>query len=108
MGLDTWFHVSFDQDVIDIHIHPLGGDESHARVAWDEIIRICFKPANFLDSDEILIFTKTQEKSYLIPLDADGASALWNEILARDLFDAELAIELASSTDGRFHCWPQE
>ncbi|MFX1368290.1 MAG: hypothetical protein ACFFAY_06820 [Promethearchaeota archaeon] len=98
----------FDDEFIEIHVHPPGGDEHRAKIRWDEIIRICFKPADFLDSDEVLIFDQRQKNSYLIPIDADGGFALWDEILRRGLFDAELAIRLASLTNGDYHCWPHE
>ncbi|MFX0107427.1 MAG: hypothetical protein ACFE7R_04020 [Candidatus Hodarchaeota archaeon] len=106
MALDTWFHVMFDDESIDIHIHPPNGEESRARLKWSEIVRVCFKPADFLGSDEILIFTKGRETSYLIPVEADGGLALWNDIISRNLFDAELAIKIAMSTDDEYHCWP--
>ncbi len=108
MAIDTWFHVKFDDERIDIHVHPPGGEERRARIRWDNIIRICFKPADFLDSDELLIFEEGRENSYLIPIEADGGFDLWDEILRRGLFDAELAIKLASSSGGEYHCWPKE
>jgi hypothetical protein len=108
MALDTWFHVKFDDEFIDIHIHPPKGEESRARIKWDEIVRVCFRPADFLGSDEILIFTEGKEKSYLIPVEADGGFALWDQIIDRELFDAELAIKLATSSDEQFHCWPSK
>ncbi|MHA1925778.1 MAG: hypothetical protein ACXABV_06490 [Candidatus Thorarchaeota archaeon] len=106
MALNTWFHVKFDEELIDIHLHPPSGEEQHGRIKWDTIVRVCFRPADFLGTDEILIFVEGQEASYLIPIEADGGSALWNKIIERELFDAELAIKLATSSDGEYHCWP--
>ncbi|MHA2140157.1 MAG: hypothetical protein ACXADC_05715 [Candidatus Thorarchaeota archaeon] len=106
MALDTWFHVKFDDEFIDIHVHPPEREERCARIKWAEIVRICFRPSDFLGSDEILIFTEGQEASYLIPVEADGGFALWDQIIDRELFDADLAIKLASSSDEEFHCWP--
>jgi hypothetical protein len=31
----------------------------------------------------------------------------WGEIIRRDLFDAELAIKIASATEG-LYCWPED
>ncbi|MHA2071272.1 MAG: hypothetical protein ACW985_05745 [Candidatus Thorarchaeota archaeon] len=106
MALNTWFHVTFDEYSIDIHLHPPGGEEQRGKIQWEAIVRVCFKPADFLGTDEILIFFEGQEESYLIPMEADGGLALWSEILDRGFFDAKLAIELASSSDEEFHCWP--
>ncbi|MFW9804112.1 MAG: hypothetical protein ACFFFC_15735 [Candidatus Thorarchaeota archaeon] len=106
MALSTWFHVKFNEEFIDVHIHPPEREESRARIRWDEIIRVCFRPADFLGTDEILIFVEGQEPSYLIPMEADGGLALWSQILDRELFDAKLAINLASSSDEQYHCWP--
>jgi hypothetical protein len=106
MALNTWFHVKFDEEFIDIHIHPPGGEEQRSRIGWDSIVRVCFKPADFLGTDEILIFVEGQEVSYLIPMEADGGLALWSQILDSELFDAKLAIELSTSSDDEYHCWP--
>lgn len=106
MALNTWFHVKFDEEFIDIHIHPPGGKERRSRIRWDSIVRVCFKPADFLGTDEILLFVEGQEASYLIPMEADGGLAMWSQILDRELFDAKLAIELATSSDEEYHCWP--
>jgi hypothetical protein len=106
LALNTWFHVKFDEEFIDIHLHPPGGEEQRGRIRWDSIVRVCFRPADFLGSDEILIFIEGQEASYLIPVEADGGFELWDQIIDRELFDAELAIKLATSSDEEFHCWP--
>ena len=106
MALSTWFHVKFDEEFIDIHLHPPGGAVQKGRIYWELIVRVCFKPADFLGTDEILIFVEGREESYLIPMEADGGLALWSEILDRQLFDAKLAIELATSSDEEYHCWP--
>ncbi len=37
---------------------------------------------------------------------ADGGGDLWGEIINRGLFDAELAIKLATGLEG-LHCWPE-
>ena len=77
-------------------------------IRWDDIVRICFKTGDFLSSDEILIFVKSREESYLIPTEADGGSSLWGEIIQRKLFDAELAIKAATAGEDEIFCWPQD
>ncbi len=59
------------------------------------------------DNDEIYIFTDKREESYLIPKMVDGGVDLWGEILNRELFDAYLAIKLATSLEG-LHCWSED
>lgn len=69
------------------------------------IIRVCFKAGDLYNPDEVYIFTNERPESYLIPAEASGADALWNEIVWRKLFDAELAIKAASSINELF-CYP--
>lgn len=105
--LSEWFHVSFDDNSIYIHIHAPGREEIKTSLFWSEIIRICFKTGDFLDPDEIYIFVNTRPESYLIPTEADGGADLWGEMIERGLFDAELAIKAATSSGGELFCWPK-
>ncbi len=107
MALDTWFHVSFNNDYILIEVNPPSSDGWEAQIEWIKILRICFQPADFLASDDIYIFTSEREESYVIPTEADGGLEIWNEIIRRNYFDAALAIKAASSVSG-LYCWPQE
>jgi hypothetical protein len=66
---------------------------------------VCFKAEEFLVSDGIYIFIEGRPQSYAIPLEARGGQELWSELIERGLFDAELAIQAATSTGGLF-CWP--
>ena len=69
---------------------------------------MCFNPgAEYFETDELYIFTNKREESYLIPLEADGGLELWDEIIQRELFDAELAIKLATGSEG-LQCWPAD
>ena len=77
------------------------------RIEWARIIRVCFKAADFLESDDIYIFTDERPESHLIPTEGAGGLDLWNEIVRRGLFDAELAIRAAAST-GEVFCHPPE
>ena len=75
-----------------------------AEISWARIIRVCFRTADLDGSDEIYVFTDERPESYLIPIEARGGAALWDEIVQRKLFDAELAIEAMSSTNKLFCC----
>ncbi|HME55463.1 MAG TPA: hypothetical protein VKM55_24870 [Candidatus Lokiarchaeia archaeon] len=104
--LSSWYHVRFDDDGITRDVHPSDQEPWTDFVPWDKIIRICFQTAEeFFESDELYIFTSERDESYLIPMDADGALDLRNKILDKGLFDAKLAIKLASSS-GKIACWP--
>lgn len=107
MSLDTWYFVSFDEDYIYREVDPLGQESWNDKLRWQDIIRVCFHPGNFLEPDELYIFTNERAESYLIPLEADGAQKLWGELIERNLFDAELAIKIMSMTDG-LYCWPED
>jgi hypothetical protein len=77
-------------------------------IQWSRIIRVCFLGGDMLKSDQLYIFTDERPESYVIPMDADGAPQLWDEIITRGLFDAELAIKAAMAMDGDLLCWPEE
>lgn len=102
-----WFNVTFDDDRVTIHASPPGRENWAAEFPWSTIVGVCFKAEDFLLSDGIYIFTTERPESYVIPTEAIGGSELWGEILRRGLFDAELAITAACSSEGLF-CWPQE
>ena len=107
LSLDTWYHISSNEENIYRKVDPPGQEGWSDKLRWEDIIRICYKPGDFLDPDELYIFTNEREESYLIPLEADGAQELWGEIIERNLFDAELAIKLVSMSDG-LYCWPED
>ena len=108
MSLSSWYHVSFDEEYIYRNVNPPERERWKDQFQWRDIIRICFRPgAEFFDTDELYIFTNKREESYLIPLEADGGSELWGEIVKRNLFDAKLAIKVASALEG-LYCWPDE
>ena len=107
MSIETWYHVSFDDEFIYRNVNPPDRQGWSDKLRWEDIIRICYQPGDFLEPDELYIFTNEREESYLIPLEAEGVSELWGEIIERNLFDAKLAIELASKSEG-LYCWPEE
>ena len=104
-SLNEWFRVQFDDAVISLQVNPPNRPAWEAQIRWEVIIRVCFKAGDFLDSDEIYVFTNERPESYLIPTEAAGGDALWDEIIRRNLFDTEVAIQAMSSTNELF-CWP--
>jgi hypothetical protein len=101
-----WFKVSFDDTSIHLDVSPPASDPWAARIEWARIVRVCFRSGDFLESDEVYIFTDERPESRLIPIDASGGYELWQEVLRRKLFDAELAIRAATSPGGELFCDP--
>jgi hypothetical protein len=100
--LAEWFRVHFDETHITLQVSPPNLPPWEAHIGWERISRVCFKAGDFDSPDEIYLFTDERPESYLIPTEAGGGAALWDEIIRRKLFDAELAIEAASATDKLF------
>jgi hypothetical protein len=100
-----WFQVRFDDALITLQVNPPSRPAWEARIEWGRIVRVCFKAGGWDSPDEVYLFTDERPESYLIPMIAVGADALWDEIIRRGAFDAELAIKAASSIDELF-CWP--
>jgi len=103
-----WFEVSYDTDTITISRRKLLILKSVTKISWSRIIRICFLAGDHSKFDEVYIFTDERPNSYVIPMDALGGLQLWNEIIQRGLFGAELAIKAASSVSDELFCWPPE
>lgn len=104
--LENWYQVTFDDKNIYLNIHPSEQKPKKTRIEWATIERVCFKLGDYIESDEIYIFTSQREESYLIPVEAAGGFELWMEIIRRGLFDAQLAIDVATKSEGIF-CWPE-
>ena len=104
-SLDKWFAVEFDEETVRMDASPPGRKAWHQEFRWSDIERVCFKAEDLGMSDGIYVFTKTRPESYVIPTEAKGGAQFWGEIIAKGLFDAELAVEAASATEG-FFCWP--
>lgn len=104
--IEHWYQITFDHKTIYLSIHPSEQKAQKIGVEWATIERVCFKPGDYIESDEIYIFTTQREESYLIPVEAAGGQALWMEIIRRGLFDAQLAIDVAAKSGGVF-CWPE-
>ena len=104
--LDAWYQVSWDDDAVYRSVAPPGGQPWQDQFRWADIVRICFAPGDFLSPDELYFFTRGRAESYLIPLEAAGAAALWGRVIETGLFDADLAIRAATASSGIF-CWPE-
>lgn len=102
--LIEWFHVRFDDTQITLEVNPPSRPAWEAQIAWGRLIRVCFKANGWDGPDEVYLFTDERPESHLIPMTAVGADALWDEIIRRKLFDAEVAIEAASAIDKLFCC----
>ncbi len=105
--LDQWYEVKVDDEGVYISAEPHGRKPWSQQFRWDEVERVCFKAEGVDLSDGIYVFTSRRPESFVIPTEAKGGLEFWSEIIDRELFDAELAIEAASASSGIF-CWPEE
>ena len=103
-SLAEWFRVEIDETTIRLQVNSPNRSSWKAEIKWERIIRVCFKAGDLYDPDVIFVFVDERPESYAIPMEAHGASALWNEIIQRQLFDAAVAIEAAKSTNKLFCC----
>lgn len=103
--LSEWFSVEFDSDRVCVFAAPPGADAWSQEFRWSDIERICFQAEDFTASDGIYVFTRLRPESFAIPIEARGGNEFWAEVLARGLFDEELALRAAGAVDGIF-CWP--
>jgi len=106
MELSQWYHVRFDEHGVYRSVAPPGKEAWNDQFAWSDVVRVCFEAGDFLESDSLYIFTRQRPESYAIPLEAEGGPELFNELIRRKLFDAELAIRAATAPEGLF-CWPE-
>lgn len=104
-GVATWFRVTWDSEQVHLDVEPPGRSAWVASFPWASVSRVCFKPEGVEASDGIYVFTTLRPESFVIPVEASGGAALWNEIVKRGLFSADLAVTAASAGDGIF-CWP--
>ena len=107
MNLSDWYTVDFDDERIYLRGNSPGGEPWVVEIGWADIVRVCFQAQDLFISDEIYLFTRQRPESYVIPTEAFGGAELWGEIIARGLFDAELAVQAAMAADELF-CWPAE
>ena len=103
--LTDWYRVYFDDLAVHRDVAPPGRDPWSDEFAWADIVRVCFKTGSLFESDELYIFTRKRDESYLIPTEAGGGRELVDELIRRELFAAEMMLE-AVTTEGKLFCWP--
>jgi hypothetical protein len=106
-GSEAWYDVRFDDHGVHRSARPPGGEPWTDSFAWADVERVCFEVEEFIGTDGLYVFTRTRPESYAIPMGADGALDLLQELVRRGLFDADLALQAASAESGLF-CWPDE
>jgi hypothetical protein len=105
MSIRKWYRVTWDSEAVSLDVAPPGSKPWKASFPWSSVSRVCFKGEGLGMSDGIYVFTRLRPESFVIPVESSGGQALWEEILRRRLFDAELAIQAAIAEEGLF-CWP--
>jgi hypothetical protein len=105
-GQSAWYQVTFDNEGVQRAAQPPGQAGWSDHFAWAEVERVCVEVEELSDSDGLYVFTCTRPESYAIPMWADGALDLLQELVRRGLFDGQLAIDAASAESGLF-CWPE-
>jgi hypothetical protein len=104
--LESWLRIAFDDDGVRIAAAPPGGEAWEASFRWDEIERVCFEAvAELWERDTVYVFTRQRPESFVIPADIEEGQAVWQEIIRRGHFDAELAIKAVLEGPG-LYCWP--
>ena len=104
-GHESWYQVRFDAENVYRAAQPPGKPGWSDHFAWADIIRVCLEVEEFTLTDGLYIFSRTRPESYAIPMSAEGALDLLNELIRRGLFDAHMAAEAATAEGGLF-CWP--
>ena len=103
--ISKWFKISFDDEWIRLDVSPPNRQSWSQAFRWSDIERICFEAEAFLVSDGLYIFTQQHPESFHVPIEGNGGQAFWDEIIRRGLFNAEMAIEIATAPEG-VRCWP--
>ena len=105
--VSQWFRVWLDETHVYRSARPPGREAWNDHFVWAEVIRVCLQVEPFPTSNGIYVYTRARPESYVIPVEAEGGVELLKQLIQRKLFDAALAIEAASATEGLF-CWPPE
>jgi hypothetical protein len=103
-----WFKVTFDKTTIKIKVSAPGQKVVNDTILWTDIKRICRIARSMLESDELYIYTDKFPDGLLIPTEAVGGRDLWDEMITRGAFDADVAINAAMGKDNERFCWPPE
>ncbi len=105
-GSAAWYQVTFDDSGVQRAAQPPGAEAWRDAFAWADVVRVCFEVEDFTGSDGLYVFTRQRPKSYAIPMFADGALDLLQELIRRGLFDAQMALDAAVAEAG-LYCWPE-
>jgi hypothetical protein len=104
--LSEWYEVSYDKTYVYRNVNPpKDGEAWDDKFRWEDIIIICFNRGDYMITDEIYIFTNQREESYVIPTECEGGAEFWGEIVRRELFDPQLAIDVAIGKTDDLVCW---
>lgn len=103
--LENWFFVTWDDEYIYMDVSPPGKAAWSDKFKWADIERICFEATDYMFSDDLYFFTAGRSESYVIPTEAKGGCEIWQLVIEKKLFDAELAAKAITSLGGVF-CWP--
>jgi hypothetical protein len=104
-GQSAWYQVTFDDEGVHRAAQPPGQPGWSDFFDWADVERVCIEVEEFSDSDGLYVFTRTRPESYAIPMGAEGALDLLQELVRRGLFDGQLAMAAASAENALF-CWP--
>jgi hypothetical protein len=99
-AIADWFNVRLDDEGIHLEVEPREPGIMACFLPWRSVTRVCFRAEDFLISDGLYLFTNMRPESYAVPVEAAGGDALLNDLIARKLFPAELAIKAASAMEG--------
>jgi hypothetical protein len=101
-----WYKIEFNEMAVRRQVSPPNAEGWTDSFYWHDIIRVCYQAGDFLESDEVFIFTNQREESYQIPTEAEGCSALMGELAKRGLFPLESLLE-AMQHSGELYCHPK-
>lgn len=99
------FEVSFDRECVVVrHTRKRVTEE---RFQWSNVRRVCFKDRG-LSSDVFFVFTSERPEPFMVPVEANGGDAFWRALRQRGLFPDAVSAAAVQSTDGGYHCWPEQ
>lgn len=98
--VSEWFSVQWDDAGVTLDVQPPGREPWTAQFGWNQIERVCLKAEDHTCSDGLYIFTSLRPESWVVPTETKGGLDFLDELIKREVFDAELAIQAASATEG--------
>jgi hypothetical protein len=101
--LSTWYFIRCDTEQLTLDVRT--ATPWRAEIRWDRIERICLVPGDLWSSDELIVFVKGRENSYVIPLEANGGAELISA-LPESVCPYDLRIAFATGAAGQQFWWP--